>query len=131
RGVERGGGEGLARRVRGPRRRGDQRLPQHARPAGRGDVRLSVCRSARRPAGATSGSHRAGGPRMSTNDQAAPITLIEALTQAMAYEIRNDERVVVLGEDVGVNGGVFRATAGLHAQFGSERVIDTPLDETT
>ncbi|MGO1541471.1 MAG: alpha-ketoacid dehydrogenase subunit beta [Luteimonas sp.] len=73
---------------------------------------------------------------MSTNKQAkpntpAPITLIEALTQAMAYEMRNDERVVVLGEDVGVNGGVFRATAGLHSQFGSERVIDTPLDETT
>ena len=63
--------------------------------------------------------------------EAKPITLIEALTQAMAYEMRNDERVVVLGEDVGVNGGVFRATAGLHAQFGSDRVIDTPLDETT
>jgi len=68
---------------------------------------------------------------MSADKQAAPITLIEALTQAMAYEMRNDERVVVLGEDVGVNGGVFRATAGLHSQFGSERVIDTPLDETT
>ncbi|NLA67303.1 MAG: alpha-ketoacid dehydrogenase subunit beta [Gammaproteobacteria bacterium] len=63
--------------------------------------------------------------------EAKPITLIEALTQAMAYEMRNDERVVVVGEDVGVNGGVFRATAGLHSQFGSERVIDTPLDETT
>lgn len=68
---------------------------------------------------------------MSADKQAAPITLIEALTQAMAYEMRNDESVVVLGEDVGVNGGVFRATAGLHSQFGSERVIDTPLDETT
>ena len=68
---------------------------------------------------------------MSADKQAAPITLIEALTQAMAYEMRNDGRVVVLGEDVGVNGGVFRATAGLHSQFGSERVIDTPLDETT
>ena len=62
---------------------------------------------------------------------ANPITLIEAITQALAYEMRADERVVVLGEDVGVNGGVFRATAGLHAQFGSQRVIDTPLDETT
>ena len=68
---------------------------------------------------------------MSADKQAAPITLSEALTEAMAYEMRNDERVVVLGEDVGVNGGVFRATAGLHSQFGSERVIDTPLDETT
>jgi len=61
----------------------------------------------------------------------APITLIEAVTQALAYEMRADDSVVVLGEDVGVNGGVFRATAGLHAQFGSQRVIDTPLDETT
>lgn len=60
-----------------------------------------------------------------------PITLIEAVTQALAYEMKHDDSVVVLGEDVGVNGGVFRATAGLHATFGSERVIDTPLDETT
>ena len=59
------------------------------------------------------------------------ITLIEAITQALAWELKHDETVVVLGEDVGVNGGVFRATAGLQATFGSERVIDTPLDETT
>ena len=62
---------------------------------------------------------------------AQPITLIEAITQALAYELRKDESVVVLGEDVGVNGGVFRATAGLSAQFGPERILDTPLDETT
>jgi len=61
----------------------------------------------------------------------AAITLIEAITQALAFEMRADDRVVVLGEDVGVNGGVFRATAGLQQSFGSERVIDTPLDETT
>ena len=61
----------------------------------------------------------------------AAITLIEAITQAMAWELRHDESVVVLGEDVGINGGVFRATAGLQQTFGSERVIDTPLDETT
>ena len=61
----------------------------------------------------------------------AAITLIEAITQALAYEMRNDESVVVLGEDVGVNGGVFRATAGLSQTFGTERVLDTPLDETT
>ena len=59
------------------------------------------------------------------------ITLIEAITQAMAYEMRHDDSVVVLGEDVGVNGGVFRATAGLQQTFGSQRVLDTPLDETT
>jgi len=59
------------------------------------------------------------------------ITLIEAITQALAYEMKHDDSVVVLGEDVGVNGGVFRATAGLQQTFGSERVLDTPLDETT
>ena len=61
----------------------------------------------------------------------AAITLIEAITQALAWELKHDETVLVLGEDVGVNGGVFRATAGLQQTFGSERVIDTPLDETT
>lgn len=60
-----------------------------------------------------------------------PITLIEAITQALAHEMRNDPAVLVLGEDVGVNGGVFRATAGLQREFGPERVLDTPLDETT
>lgn len=61
----------------------------------------------------------------------AAITLIEAITQALAYEMKHDENVIVLGEDVGVNGGVFRATAGLQQVFGDQRVLDTPLDETT
>lgn len=61
----------------------------------------------------------------------AAITLIEALTQAMAYEMRADPSVLVLGEDVGINGGVFRATSGLIQEFGPQRIIDTPLDETT
>jgi pyruvate dehydrogenase E1 component beta subunit len=61
----------------------------------------------------------------------AAITLIEALTQAMAYELRTDANVLVLGEDVGVNGGVFRATSGLIQEFGPQRILDTPLDETT
>jgi 2-oxoisovalerate dehydrogenase E1 component beta subunit len=61
----------------------------------------------------------------------AAITLIEAITQALAYEMKHDESVVVLGEDVGINGGVFRATAGLQQIFGDQRVLDTPLDETT
>ena len=59
------------------------------------------------------------------------ITLIEAVTQALAFELNADPNVLVLGEDVGVNGGVFRATAGLQQRFGPERVLDTPLDETT
>ncbi|MFO1506662.1 MAG: alpha-ketoacid dehydrogenase subunit beta [Lysobacterales bacterium] len=61
----------------------------------------------------------------------AAITLIEAVTQALAYEMAHDQSVVVLGEDVGVNGGVFRATVGLQQKFGDWRVLDTPLDETT
>jgi 2-oxoisovalerate dehydrogenase E1 component beta subunit len=58
------------------------------------------------------------------------ITLIEGITMALAWEMAHDERVVVLGEDVGVNGGVFRATAGLQQRFGPDRVMDTPLAES-
>jgi pyruvate dehydrogenase E1 component beta subunit len=57
------------------------------------------------------------------------ITLVEAVNLALAHEMNIDKNVVVLGEDVGVNGGVFRATAGLQARFGKERVFDTPLAE--
>ncbi len=57
-------------------------------------------------------------------------TQLEAVNQAFASEMGRDENVVVLGEDVGVNGGVFRATAGLLEAFGAERVIDTPLAES-
>jgi pyruvate dehydrogenase E1 component beta subunit len=62
---------------------------------------------------------------------ARAITLIEAITQALAWEMAHDPSVLVLGEDVGANGGVFRATQGLQQTFGAERVLDTPLDETT
>ncbi|MCW5590254.1 MAG: alpha-ketoacid dehydrogenase subunit beta [Legionellales bacterium] len=58
------------------------------------------------------------------------ITLVEAVTQALAYEMKHDETVMVLGEDIGKNGGVFRATLGLLDKFGPERVMDTPLAES-
>lgn len=58
------------------------------------------------------------------------ITLIEAVTQALAYELAQDENVIVFGEDVGINGGVFRATLGLQERFGEKRVFDTPLAES-
>jgi 2-oxoisovalerate dehydrogenase E1 component beta subunit len=58
------------------------------------------------------------------------ITLVEAITQALAYELRTDKDVVLIGEDIGKDGGVFRATAGLLAEFGAERVRDTPLAES-
>ena len=60
----------------------------------------------------------------------ATMTLVQAVRDAMAFEMGRDPRVVVLGEDVGKNGGVFRATEGLWEKFGPERVIDTPLNET-
>ncbi len=59
----------------------------------------------------------------------AEVSLIDALTMAMAWELEHDSRVIILGEDVGVNGGVFRATAGLLNRFGEDRVYDTPLAE--
>lgn len=59
----------------------------------------------------------------------AEITLVEAVRLALARAMEEDPNVVVLGEDVGVNGGVFRATDGLQKRFGPERVIDTPLSE--
>jgi len=59
----------------------------------------------------------------------AKVTMIEAINRAHAWEMTRDPSVVVLGEDVGVNGGVFRATAGLQEQFGKDRVQDTPLAE--
>lgn len=58
------------------------------------------------------------------------MTMIQAITDAMATELRNDENVLVFGEDVGVNGGVFRATEGLQKEFGEARVFDTPLAES-
>lgn len=60
----------------------------------------------------------------------AEITLIEAITQALSYEMSVDEEVVLLGEDIGINGGVFRATAELFKRFGADRVLDTPLAES-
>lgn len=58
------------------------------------------------------------------------ITLVEAVNQAIAYEMAHDERVITFGEDIAVNGGVFRATVGLLEKFGPERVLDTPLAES-
>jgi 2-oxoisovalerate dehydrogenase E1 component subunit beta len=57
------------------------------------------------------------------------LTLVEAVNLALARAMEEDPDVVVLGEDVGVNGGVFRATVGLQQRFGSDRVIDTPISE--
>ncbi|KMK96664.1 alpha-ketoacid dehydrogenase subunit beta [Rossellomorea marisflavi] len=60
----------------------------------------------------------------------AQMTMIQAITDALRTELRNNEDVLVFGEDVGLNGGVFRATEGLQKEFGEDRVFDTPLAES-
>jgi len=60
----------------------------------------------------------------------AKMTMVQALNFALEQEMEKDEKVVVLGEDVGVDGGVFRVTEGLIDKYGEERVIDTPLAES-
>src|SRR5579884_741710 len=60
----------------------------------------------------------------------AEVTMLEAIRQALAEEMERDPSVVLLGEDIGVYGGAFKATEGLLERFGWERVIDTPISET-
>ncbi|NRD78717.1 alpha-ketoacid dehydrogenase subunit beta [Bacillus sp. BRMEA1] len=60
----------------------------------------------------------------------AQMTMIQAITDALRTELRNDPKTLVFGEDVGVNGGVFRATEGLQKEFSEDRVFDTPLAES-
>ena len=60
----------------------------------------------------------------------ASLTLVQAINLALAQEMEADDRVLILGEDVGKNGGVFRVTEGLQARFGADRVVDTPLAES-
>jgi len=60
----------------------------------------------------------------------AELTVVQAINLALAQEMAKDSRVVLLGEDVGKNGGVFRVTEGLQERFGEDRVVDTPLAES-
>ncbi|MDX9910782.1 MAG: alpha-ketoacid dehydrogenase subunit beta [Phycisphaerales bacterium] len=60
----------------------------------------------------------------------ATLNLVQAINLTLAQEMERDERIVILGEDVGLNGGVFRVTEGLQQRFGAERVADTPLAES-
>ncbi len=60
----------------------------------------------------------------------ANLTLVQAINLALVQEMEKDDRVLILGEDVGPNGGVFRVTEGLHKRFGAKRVVDTPLAES-
>src|SRR5918999_4061468 len=58
------------------------------------------------------------------------MTMIESIRETLRDEMRRDESVVLLGEDVGKKGGVFLATDGLYTEFGGDRVLDTPLTES-
>ena len=60
----------------------------------------------------------------------AKMTMVQALNLALQQEMAKDDRVIILGEDVGVDGGVFRVTDGLITEFGDQRVLDTPLAES-
>jgi pyruvate dehydrogenase E1 component beta subunit len=60
----------------------------------------------------------------------ANLTLVQAINLALIQEMEKDDRVLLLGEDIGLNGGVFRATEGLFQRFGGDRVVDTPLAES-
>ena len=60
----------------------------------------------------------------------AKLTMIQAITNALDNALEKDENTLIFGEDVGLNGGVFRATEGLQAKFGEDRVFDTPLAES-
>lgn len=60
----------------------------------------------------------------------AVVSYIEAINQALREEMHRDQKVFILGEDVGLKGGVFKTTEGLYERFGSERVLDTPLAES-
>jgi pyruvate dehydrogenase E1 component beta subunit len=60
----------------------------------------------------------------------ANLTLVQAINLALVQEMERDDRIIILGEDIGVNGGVFRVTEGLHAKFGGDRVVDSPLAES-
>ena len=61
--------------------------------------------------------------------EATDLNLVEAINQSLGQLLEDDPQALLLGEDIGANGGVFRATAGLQQRFGEERVIDTPLSE--
>jgi pyruvate dehydrogenase E1 component beta subunit len=58
------------------------------------------------------------------------VNMVQAINMALDEEMAKDDRVVVLGQDVGVNGGVFRVTEGLYEKYGEDRVMDTPLAES-
>src|SRR5712692_3753573 len=74
--------------------------------------------------------HRPGWVLIQIGVTSMQMTMIEALNSALVLELERDQRVVLLGQDIGANGGVFRVTEHLQRKFGEERVFDTPLSES-
>ena len=66
---------------------------------------------------------------MSTSTATTTLPIAKAITAGLRDAMTADDKVLLMGEDIGVLGGVFRVTDGLHAEFGSQRVVDTPLAE--
>src|SRR5579885_2374123 len=107
------------------RRAGSRRIPENGAAGTRNDLRSGLCPPAGRSRRAATGCACNAGPVMTE------LSLVQAVNLALKRAMSDDARVLVLGEDVGVDGGVFRATDGLLQQFGAERVIDTPLAEAS
>src|SRR5580658_4383794 len=116
----------------GGARRGS-RLGGRGRHAGRRDRQGCGCRcqGRTRPGPGRRDDRRMGGRRLGMADvtEAKVITYREAVAEGIARELRRDPSVVCLGEDIGAAGGVFKTTAGLLAEFGKQRVWDTPISE--
>jgi pyruvate/2-oxoglutarate/acetoin dehydrogenase E1 component len=80
--------------------------------------------------GAGSGVPEGGKPEhVSKTDRGEPVTLLEAISEALWEEMERDDRVFLMGEDIGVYGGAFKVTKGFLDRFGEKRVIDTPISE--
>src|SRR5215831_6020222 len=119
---------------RGARRRRKSLRPSARKPSRRRSSAIWRPRRARRRRCSITSTPSCREPtpasgRSSAETAMPELTLVEAINLALARAMEEDANVVVLGEDVGVNGGVFRATVGLQQRFGAERVIDTPLAE--
>src|SRR5205814_9159129 len=107
-------------------------IPQKIRgPAPRAAKRLAVI--SRGPCTESNARPSASSPSLSCsghNLRMAGMRMIEAVRAAIAEEMERDDRVLILGEDVGLKGGVFGVTDGLYARFGASRVLHTPLAES-
>src|SRR5262249_5993221 len=133
------GGEGSDRPLRqaAPRKRLGRRsrARRDRRPGDPGDRRRRRALRKRAAAGAGHGVRRRAGrsargrARVVSEALMAEVTYLEAIKQGLAEEMERDERVFLLGEDIGPYGGAFKVTEGFESRFGADRVIETPISE--